>query len=199
MNPNQPDYNFILKGSTVKASGGLAPKTQKQRLMLVGFIAGSVLLLIIGAMIIVSLLSVDDTKKFTDLATTQNEIQRIMDLGAAGASSSSVKSIAQSASSTIASHKKRTMSIGSKKGVKISDKQLIGTKSTEPDNVLLAAKNTDNYDEVFMKIYQQELAAYSKKLQTLRGSENDKTFKSALDEFTANTTLLYSYASKTMN
>lgn len=184
-----------MQGGGKSPIQSFAPKSQKQRIILVGVISGIVLLLIIIGMIIVNLFSTDNSKKLTDLAATQNEIQRIMDLGVDGATSSSVKAVAQTASSTLASQKQRTISIATKKGIKINDKQLASKKpaSTDKnsvDKILDSAKNANNFDDTFNKVYEEQITNYYSELKTLIGSESDKTVKTALVDYANNAALL---------
>lgn len=182
MNPQQ-DYSFIMQNNGTNKSPILAPKTQKQRIFLVLFITGAIVLLGILLMIIINIFSVDNSKKLTDLAITQNEIQRIMDIGVKDSKDGGTKALAQTASSIFATHKQSTITLASKKNIKISDKQLSATKSTETNKKLEQAKNANNFDEVFLEIYDAQLVLYSQKVKELYESENDKSIKTALNNF----------------
>lgn len=200
MNPNQQDYSFITQGGGSSPLRSFAPKSQKQRITMLALAGGVVLLLIIVVMVIVNLFGSNNSKKLSDLAATQNEVQRIMDLGVAGASSSSVRALAQTASSTLASQKQRTINIASDKGIKITEKQLASSKKVKIDNLLQTAKNSNNFDDTFSKVYEDEITSYYSKLKTLVSSEGDKTVKTALVDYANNTAVLsLNYKPKTTN
>lgn len=184
MNPEQQqDYSFLTQNNGPKRMSFGSPNSQKQRIMLVGVIAGIVILLLVVGMILINIFSVDNTKKLTDLAAYQTEASRIMSLGAESAKDSSLRVAAQTASSTFSTHTQKTIAIASKKSIKINDKQLQSLKSSATDKNLESAKIANNYDEVFKKAYQEIINAYLSKLRTLRLEETDKTINSALIEY----------------
>ena len=184
MNPEQQqDYSFLTQNNGPKRMSFGSPNSQKQRIMLVGVIAGIVILLLVVGMILINIFSVDNTKKLTDLAAYQTEASRIMSLGAESAKDSNLRVAAQTASSTFSTHTQKTIAIASKKSIKINDKQLQSLKSSATDKNLESAKIANNYDEVFKKAYQEIINAYLSKLRTLRLEETDKTINSALIEY----------------
>jgi len=190
MNSEQQDYSFLTQSNTPKRMSFGAPNSQKQRIMLVGVITGIVVVLLAIGMIIINLFSVDNTKKLTDLVAYQTEASRIMSLGAESAKDSNLRVAAQTASSTFSTHTQKTISIASKKSIKINDKQLQSLKSTATDKNLESAKIANNYDEVFSKAYKDIIDAYVKKLKSLRAEESDKTISNALAEYIEDATEL---------
>jgi len=191
MSPEQQqDFSFINQGNAQKRFSFGTPNSPKQRIVLIGASVGIVLILLIVAMIIINLFSVDNTKKLTDLAAYQNEASRVMSLGAESAKDSALRTSAQTAASTLSTHAQKTVSIASKKGIKITDKQLQSLKSGQTDKQLESAKIANNYDEVFTKAYQEIISAYAIKLRNLRLEESDKVINSALVEYLNATTVL---------
>lgn len=191
MNPEQPNYNFIIQGSSGSPKM-MRPKTQKDRIILVSYIAVSIMLLIIVGTVVYNMFSTNYSEKLTDLAASQNEIERVMLLGAEGAKSSTVVSYAQTAAATVASQKRQTIALATKKGIKITDKKLASTKSTKIDDKLTAASSTNSFDETFLGIYEEQLAFYQKKLADFSSSESNENIKSSLVEFTNQIPLLSS-------
>lgn len=197
MNPEQhQDYSFINQSNNSKRFSFGSPNSTKQRVVLVGATAAIVLILVIVAMIVVNIFSVDNTKKLTDLAAYQNEASRVMRLGAESANDSKLRIYAQTASSTFASHANKTVAIASKKGIKVTDKQLQSLQKETIDKQLESAKIANKYDEVFTKAYQDIIGAYTNKLRTLRLEEGDKVISNALVEYINAATILNTESSQ---
>lgn len=197
MNPEQhQDYSFINQSNNSKRFSFGSPNSTKQRVVLVGATAAIVLILVIVAMIVVNIFSVDNTKKLTDLAAYQNEASRVMRLGAESANDSKLRIYAQTASSTFASHANKTVAIASKKGIKVTDKQLQSLQKETIDKQLESAKIANKYDEVFTKVYQDIIGAYTNKLRTLRLEEGDKVISNALVEYINAATILNTESSQ---
>lgn len=194
MNPQQPDYSFIMQGGNNKKSQLLAPKSQKQRVMIVGFIGFSLLLIGIVIMILFSALGTDNAKKLTDLAIQQNEFQLILERGAKDAEDGTLRNISQIASSSLATQKQNTLKLASDKNIKITDKQLVTLESKKITEELDKAKNNNSFDEVFLSIYNSQLSSYNKKLREISGSEKDSKIKLAVDSYIKSTSILLSNA-----
>lgn len=194
MNPQQPDYSFIMQGGNNKKSQLLAPKSQKQRVMIVGFIGFSLLLIGIVIMILLSALGTDNAKKLTDLAIQQNEFQLILERGAKDAEDGTLRNISQIASSSLATQKQNTLKLASDKNIKITDKQLVTLESKKITEELDKAKNNNSFDEVFLSIYNGQLSSYNKKLREISGSEKDSKIKLAVDSYIKSTSILLSNA-----
>lgn len=190
MNPNQQEYNFIYQGGSKNNSFFSAPKNNKQNIIMIGFSLLGVVVIAIIATIIIGIFKVDNSKKLTDLATYQNELQRIMEIGAEDSKSNAIKALAQTAASTYASHKQSTISLATKKGIKITDKQLSLGKSATTEDRLESAKNSNNFDEVFQKVYEEKLTEYQSKLNTLKDNESDKNIKTAIINYLNSTSLM---------
>lgn len=183
MNPQQPDFSFISQNNNQKKSFIAGAQTKTQRLMLVGLIAVTVIILIVVGSILVNVFTTDYKEKLTDLAAYQTEVVRIMDLGAEGSSSSEIKNISKTASAVISTQAQKTVSVASKKSIKITSKELLSGATTDSDKLLDAAKNNNTYDETFKKIYTAKLTEYQTKLKSLISSEGDKTVKAALTDY----------------
>lgn len=190
MDPQKIDYSFIAQSNNSGKPQVFAPKSQKQRIMLVGFIAVSIFLVGIVIMIAINLFTVDNTKKLTDLALLQNELQLITERGSEESRDGSLRAVSQTASSTLASHKQNTINLASKKNIKITDKQLAANISKEINEALDKAKSANNFDDVYVSIYDSRLASYGKKIKELYESESDKTIKTALNTYYSGSLLL---------
>lgn len=183
MNPNQPDFSFISQANGPKRSIFSGAQTKKQRLMIVGFIAIVMIILIIVGSILINAFSTNNKEKLTSLATYQTEISRIMALGADNSTSGNVKGLAQTASLAVSTQAQKTVKIASDKGIKITSKELLTGITTDSDKLLEAAKNNNTYDETFKEIYTKKLTDYQTKLKSMINDEDDKKIKSALVEY----------------
>lgn len=183
MNPNQTDYSFIMQDGNKNKAQFTGPKTQKQRILLVAFVGIAIMLLLVVVLILINLFSVDNTKKLTDLAKQQTELQRIMELGVKDSGSTKIKILAQTASSTFESHKQSTLAIALNKKIEIPEKQLALGKQAKIDEQLEVAKNSNNYEEVFIEIYENQLALYANKIKELYDKENDEDLKALFSDF----------------
>jgi hypothetical protein len=194
MNPQQPDYSFIMQGGNNKKPQLLAPKSQKQRIMIVGFIGFSLLLIGIVIMILLSAFGTNNAKKLTDLAVQQNEFQLILEIGAKDAGNGTLRNISQIAASSLATQKQNTLKLASDKNIKIADKQLVTLNSKKITEELDKAKNNNSFDEVFLSIYNSQLTSYNKNLRELSSSEKDSKIKFAVDSYIKNISVLLSNA-----
>lgn len=190
MNPQQPDFSFINQNGNQKKSLISGLQTKSQRLMLVGLIAISIIVLIIAGTIAFNLFRTDYKAKLTDLASYQTELVRIMDLGVEGSNSSDIRNISKTASLVISTQTQKTLSIATNKNIEINSKELARGITSDSDKLLEAAKNNNTYDETFKKIYSEKLTEYQDKLKSLSSDETDKLIKSALVEYIDSLSLL---------
>jgi hypothetical protein len=86
--------------------------------------------------------------------------------------------------------------LASDKNIKITDKQLVTNESKKITEELDKAKNNNNFDEVYLSIYNYQLISYNKKLIEISGSEKDSKIKSAIDSYIKSTSILLSDSNK---
>lgn len=160
------------------------------RLIVVG--VGVVLLFIIG-MIVMAILSAPGQAATKDLvlaAQQQNELIRVADIGAKGASSPDIRNLAVNTKLTLSTDQSKLLAIVNK-SKKVDAKVLALGKDNNTDRVLTAAKQSNRFDEVFKATLKKELAEYSNTLKRVHDNSSNSTNKQILADQYSHVVQLY--------
>ncbi|MCA9347254.1 hypothetical protein KC930_01575 [Candidatus Saccharibacteria bacterium] len=163
MNPQQPDFDFIMNPQKHKGAVGGGP-SKKQRIMI--FI-GLVVIILAITIIIGSIISASANKSsnaLVDLGAYQAELKRVIALGNDSVRDSKLHNNSLTASYTLESDYQTTMSLLKARGVNPPKDFATKYKGSSSDQAIENAKNANNVDAVYQQIYTEKLTNYKTKL-----------------------------------
>jgi len=189
--PQQNQYDFITSPGQPQKSSGLGGGSMKTRLLVVG---GGLLILIIIASILGAVLSnanKGDLPGLKSLATQQQELIRIADLGKEQALDPDIRSLAYSTSLSTTTQQQKLIAYLGTRGEKMTKEQLDVGKKSSVDKELESASANNRFDESFNKILNDSLVAYNEKLSAAYKSTTSTKSKAVLEEsFNSSVTIL---------
>lgn len=193
--PNTGQYDFITGGpyQQPRSFGTQSPKKM-------------VLVVVIGALVVIGLLwlilsmvfSSGDNKltPLVGIAQQQTEIERIIDNSTQNdrISGQDVQNFATTTKLTIDTDKADLLSLMSKNGLNVKDKQLSATEDNKTDAALDAANANGTYDSTFVSIMQDELKTYQNSIKQTYNNTASKVERDVLSTQYDNASLLLAQA-----
>jgi flagellar basal body-associated protein FliL len=176
----QPQYDFIFNDNKPSKKSLLpANMSKKGRLLIIG---ASVLLLIMLVVIIAGMISnagKGDTQALVTAAKQQQELIRVAEIGISKAKTQDAKNIAITTKLALSSQQAEMQAAIKTAGLN-PKKVLTGSVSTKTDQDLTAAEQNNRFDEEFLKIMSESLAAYQKSVKAAYDGATSKKLKAAL-------------------
>jgi flagellar basal body-associated protein FliL len=158
----QPNYDFILNSQKQNGRGAMSSRKQRIIFVLVTVIVVLVTTIIIGN--VVSSASNKTNNQVLDLVAYQAELKRVIGLGNERARSSATKNKALTASLTLESDYKKTVTIINSRKVKIPKDLFVKYSGTQTDQTLDVAEKSNAFDSTYEELYTEKLTNYRAKL-----------------------------------
>lgn len=181
MQPQNNPYDFIVNTNHKPKRPLLPGGNSKQARIFVVF--GGVLVLIIVGAIVMSLITAASStghKTLVEAAQQQTEIIRVSKIGVAKARDPVTLNLAVTTNLSLQSDQAALL-----KQVKVTPKELALGRSTKTDIALTTAEQSNQFDQVFTKTIQSQLATYRSTLKKAYDSSSSKKLKATLaDEYT---------------
>ena len=177
-------YDFITKPPTQqKKPAGLGGK--------IALIAGGGVAAVILLFIVLSVFTggSDTTQRIITAAQQQTELARVATLGVTTGSQAS-KNVALNVSMSLTTDQQKLVAVLQENGVKVKQKQLAAGVNAETDQQLAAAKAAANFDETFLQILDEQLAAYQASLQEAYDNSKNEEVRQVLSDSFAHAKLL---------
>ena len=189
--PHHDPYDFIVNPAKAPKksflSGGSKPK---KILMAVGILTVIVMLLAVVASVTGGTNSKDD---YTKLLQQHAELIRVAALGEKSAKDTPAKNLAITTRLTLESQQATINSLAISSGIKKIDNKVVALgKDTATDKKLTDAGQVNRFDEVFIAILNDQLAAYQTTLKKVYDSSKSNSSKDKLST-------LYDYATLLVN
>lgn len=190
MQPNSPNYDFILNPQKPPKQSLFGGRSIVQRVLIISVIA---LLAIILMIFVSSLLGKDgkvQKERLLALAQAQTEIIRVTAIASEKASDTSVKTLAATTRMTTESDKKAIITALTNRGVKkIEDRQLVLGKNTKSDDLLNEAITNNRFDETYKSILGEQLESYFKLVDQAKSGAGPNETKT-LNTISSNVSLI---------
>ena len=194
--PNLPSdpYAFINNSAPLGSKPSpLSPNTTKGRIILIGALAG---FLLIAFVILMSFLNNADqakAKQYLEIGQKQTEIIRLSSIGETKGRLLETRSYAGTIKLTMTSSQNEVNKVISGRGVSTKElsKQLTKSKNTASDKILDEAEKNNRFDETFKELIDSELLKFQQQLNTVfEGSfpNEKKILESAFNQATLLTT-----------
>lgn len=167
-------YDFVLNQPQKKNSR--LPSSKSGRILIIAVVG--VLLLVIGAVVVGILGSGDKGPKdyLITAVKQQSELARISEIAATKARSYETANLAATTRYTILSDQQNTLDLLKKIKVKIGQRELLQSKDSRNDDTLTQADQTNQFDDVYVKLLQSKLTEYQGTLkQAFNMSKNNTT------------------------
>lgn len=192
-NPQQ--YDFITNHQEPKKSLIPSVGSGKTQRIIFAVIAG--LLFIMVAVIIYSLIFGGSTNKdqLISVAGQQTELIRVSELGTKKSNGTDAKSLAASVQVSVTSDKNSLIEQMKKNGDKVSDKDLVGSKSSETDKKLTDAEQNGTFDTIFTSTMNSMLQKYQANLKVTFEATKSKATKQVLSNAYENAGVLVEQSS----
>jgi len=185
-------YEFILNPNKPAKAKAFGPKNRLP--VILGLIAGAVLLVVIVLSVILSAIAPKkiDTATLVGLAQTQQELIRISSQAATSAVQQSTLNLASTVEFTMTTQQQQTEDVLSKNGVKVDTKQLALKQNATTDQKFASAKSTSTFDEVYTEIIQTQLNSYASTLKGLTTISASQSERDRMSDYYRQTQLLIS-------
>ncbi|MCA9327782.1 hypothetical protein KDA14_04610 [Candidatus Saccharibacteria bacterium] len=186
---NNP-YDFIVNPAPVPKKSLLTSSNGPMKLLvLIGFVAGAIILVAVVFTLIFSKSSTTPT--LTTIVQEQQELIRIATQGEAKASDEATKAYAYNVDLSISTNQQQLLSYLSKHGTTVKEKELALKKDPATDKLLTNAQATSTYDSTLKKVLATQLQTYLTDIQTAFKETSNADLKTILNKsFTAGKTLL---------
>jgi hypothetical protein len=158
-------YDFILDPHQGKKKPKGPVSARKRILLMVGFLAGVVCIIIVGFVVVVRLLAPNNTD-IVEAQSYQTEIARILDKAQSNIEDGNLKNRIATLDSVIASDEVRFKELIKKRKVVTTATGVTSKKNTKTDDALDAAKQEGNYDAVLQTSLEELIASYYEALET---------------------------------
>ncbi|HUP26673.1 MAG TPA: hypothetical protein VM124_03460 [Candidatus Limnocylindrales bacterium] len=189
--PSHNPYDFITQPSApVRRSWLPGGNSKKKRILIIAIGAFILLLMVVG---VVGLLgSGDDGLKadYVSLAQQQAELIRVSDIGISKARGTEAKNLAVTTKYSILSEQTAILSQAKKARAQTDPKIIAAGKDNKTDTQLTTASQTNQFDEVFIKIMKANLKKYQQTLKKVHDETTDKKTRDVLSQDYANAALL---------
>lgn len=202
--PQGNPYDFILnpapppKSKKLGSIGG-----NKFLLTIVMLVGGAFLLMIIVALLLNALAPKKiNEAELIGLAQSQQELIRVSTQGARGAVQQTTKDLATTVEYTMLTQEKQTLTVLTRNGTKVGDKQLTLKQKAETDQKLATAKSTSTFDTTFTGLLEDSLNDYANELKQLSALGGSTAERNRLADYYQQTQLLLSripYAQERIN
>ncbi|HSD56227.1 MAG TPA: hypothetical protein VLA92_03675 [Candidatus Saccharimonadales bacterium] len=160
---------------------------------LVVIIGGAIIFMIVLALILNSVGGKTTSKAdLIGLTQTENELARVSQAAASGATQQTTKNLAVTIQYTMLTQQKRTIDLLALNGTKVDEKELKLKQNAQTDQQLASAKTTSTFDLVFSQLIQDQLEDYANEVKTLHNRSASKTESNLASEFYEQTQLLIS-------
>jgi hypothetical protein len=191
--PNQGSpYEFILNPQKPpKKKIGFGGNNFMFTLVII--IGGAVLFMIILALVLNAVGGKTSSKTdLIGLTQTENELARVSQTAASGATQQTTKNLAVTIQYTMLTQQKKTLNVLGANGVKIGEKDLKLKQNALTDQQLASAKTTSTFDLIFSQLIQDQLESYANDIKTLHNRAASKTERDLTSDFYEQTQLLIS-------
>lgn len=184
--PDSNPYDFIMNPAAPPPKKPLGLGGKNAFLVKIGLIIGGVVVLMIGAAVLLNMLtgSKTNTADLVDVAQTQQEIIRISTQasGGNGARDQALKNFAINTQLSVTTQQLRTLSYLASQNVKPKSKELGLKQSAETTKQLTNAIQTSTFDSVFRQIIATSLDSYASDLQKYYNNSSSNTVKALLKQ-----------------
>jgi hypothetical protein len=173
-------YDFILAPDQNKKGSGLPiPDGRKKIVLIVGFMAGILVLIIVGINIFLSLGKPNNS----DLIQTQayqTELSRVIDLGLKNTGDPTLRNTLTTLRATLSTDQAAVADILSKRKETVTKLQLKSKENSKTDETLESAKQSGNYDDALLKAVTEINSNYYKQLKNTLADATTDTEKKVL-------------------
>jgi len=172
-------YDFIINPAVQPKKAPLAGARKPVRLLIgVGGIAA---VLILAAVVFVSFFAKGESpQSLTSIVQQQQEIIRIATQGEQQAASETTKNLAYNVDLSITTNQRQIIAYATKRGVKITEKELVLKKDSSTDSLLENAKATSTYESALQKVLASQLQTYLTDLQKTYDSTKSDELKNLI-------------------
>lgn len=190
-NSNNP-YEFILNPSqSPKKRFGFGGGNFAMTLALI--VGGAFIFMIIVALALNSMSpKTVSTADLISVTQTEEELIRVSEKGAAGATQQTTKNLAATIQFTMLTQQNRTLNFLAKNGTEVGPKDLKLKQNAITDQQLASAKTTSTFDITFSEIMQKELENYANTIKQLHSKATSKTERDLMGEYYEQAQLLIS-------
>ena len=184
---NENPYGFIFDQGKQKQPRSLQPRSNTSKiLMSIGFIAGVIIIVIIGLNVVLSIGKANN-EDLINVRANQVEILRVIELGQKNVSDIDLRNRIASMQATISSDANSLSDLLKKRKVKIESLQLNALKDEDTDEALeTALQNGNGHDEILLKKIEELSNSYYTSLKTAKTDVESKSESDILDKAITN-------------
>ena len=184
---NENPYGFIFDQGKQKQPRSLQPRSNTSKiLMSIGFIAGVIIIVVIGLNVVLSIGKANN-EDLINVRANQVEILRVIELGQKNVSDIDLRNRIASMQATISSDAKSLSDLLKKRKVKIESLQLNALKDEDTDEALdTALQNGSGHDEILLKKIEELSNSYYTSLKTAKTDVESKSESDILDKAITN-------------
>ena len=184
---NENPYGFIFDQGKQKQPRSLQPRSNTSKiLMSIGFIAGVIIIVIIGLNVVLSIGKANN-EDLINVRANQVEILRVIELGQKNVSDIDLRNRIASMQATISSDANSLSDLLKKRKVKIESLQLNALKDEDTDEALdTALQNGSGHDEILLKKIEELSNSYYTSLKTAKTDVESKSESDILDKAITN-------------
>lgn len=184
---NENPYGFIFDQGKQKQPRSLRPRSNTSKiLMSIGFIAGVIIIVIIGLNVVLSIGKANN-EDLINVRANQVEILRVIELGQKNVSDIDLRNRIASMQATISSDANSLSDLLKKRKVKIESLQLNALKDEDTDEALdTALQNGSGHDEILLKKIEELSNSYYTSLKTAKTDVESKSESDILDKAITN-------------
>lgn len=174
-------YGFFLDqtptGKTSMLGAGGSSMITRILVVLVGLVG-----LLIGGFFVASLLfkTPDNAQRLLAVATTQQELIRVSDLGSKNVDDSRLQNFALTSKLSLTSSQQQLVSFLGKIGTEVDPKVLSASADNRTDAALKASESANTYDSTFASIMQRNLKKYEGSLKQAIQASTSRSEKELL-------------------
>ena len=184
---NENPYGFIFDQGKQKQPRSLQPRSNTSKiLMSIGFIAGVIIIVVIGLNVVLSIGKANN-EDLINVRANQVEILRVIELGQKNVSDIDLRNRIASMQATISSDAKSLSDLLKKRKVKIESLKLNALKDEDTDEALeTALQNGNGHDEILLKKIEELSNSYYTSLKTAKTDVESKSESDILDKAITN-------------
>lgn len=184
---NENPYGFIFDQGKQKQPRSLQPRSNTSKILMgIGFIAGVIIIVVIGLNVVLSIGKANN-EDLINVRANQVEILRVIELGQKNVSDIDLRNRIASMQATISSDAKSLSDLLKKRKVKIESLQLNALKDEDTDEALdTALQNGSGHDEILLKKIEELSNSYYTSLKTAKTDVESKSESDILDKAITN-------------
>ena len=184
---NENPYGFIFDQGKQKQPRSLQPRSNTSKILMgIGFIAGVIIIVVIGLNVVLSIGKANN-EDLINVRANQVEILRVIELGQKNVSDIDLRNRIASMQATISSDAKSLSDLLKKRKVKIESLKLNALKDEDTDEALeTALQNGNGHDEILLKKIEELSNSYYTSLKTAKTDVESKSESDILDKAITN-------------